>query len=194
LLDEGEHATVHGPPTRAAELLAHALDVALDAGDQAGGARARWLLGDDDWRIEVRTGWVAAELALLEGRPADAARAAAAAAARAERAAAAPYVAKSLLFQGVAQVQGGDAAAADTLSRAASLAELLGAHPLVWPARALLGAVLARSGQATEATMALSAARDSVDAIAAGIDEDASPRWLAQPAVAAVLAATAAPS
>jgi hypothetical protein len=45
LLDEGERATVHGPPAQAADLLAHALDVALDAGDQAGGARARWLLG-----------------------------------------------------------------------------------------------------------------------------------------------------
>ena len=292
LLDEGERATVHGPPAQAADLLAHALDVALDAGDQAGGARARWLLGvaeqgvgrpaaairaldaawsearatplavhvatslaethrqlgehptargwdqralevaegeaivwpllglaadavgvgdageagrhlaaaeplavDDDWRVEVRTGWVAAELALLEARPADAASAAAAAAATAEHAAAAPYVAKSLLFQGVAQVQGADAeAAADTLARAASLAELLGAHPLVWPARALLGALLARSGQPAEAAAALAAARDSVDAIATGIDEDACPRWLAQPAVAAVLAATGAPT
>lgn len=286
-LSEGERTAVHGSPVQAVELLAAALAAAVEAGDRAATARARWLLGvaeqgagrcgealrvleaawseakatplavdvagamaeayrqlgehatartwdqraldlaegeaivwpllglaadaigsgdageagrrlaaaeplavDGDWQLEVRTGWVAAELALLEARPLDAAGAAAGALARAERAGAAPYVAKSLLFQGGALAQAGEEEAAAALTRAASLAELLGALPVAWPARAMLGALLARSGRPAEAAAELAAARGSLDVIAASLDEEARPRWLAQPAVATVLGAT----
>ncbi len=287
-LGEGEQTAVHGSPVAAAELLAAALDEAVEAGDGATTGRARWLLGvaaqgagrcgaalrlldaawaeakatplavhvaaslaetyrqlgehatartwdqrafdladgeaivwpllglaadavgagdageagrrlaaaeplaaDGDWQAVVRTGWVAAELALLEERPRDAVEAAAGAAAAAERAGAGPYVARSLLFQGVALAQAGDAEATAILARAAGLAELLGVLPVAWPARALLGALASRSGRPAEAAAELAAARGSLDAIAADLDEDARPRWLAQPAVAAVLGATA---
>jgi hypothetical protein len=156
-------------------------------------AAAEPLAVGGEWQAEVRTAWVAAELALLEARPLDAADAGARAVAAAERATAAPYVARSLLFQGGALAQAGDPEAAATLARAASLAELLGAAPVAWPARALLGALLARSGRPGEAAAELAAARGSLDAIAAELDEDDRARWLAQPAVAAVLEATTAP-
>jgi hypothetical protein len=289
-LGEGERTAVHGSPLAAAELLAAALDAAVEVGDRAATGRARWLLGvaeqgagrcgaalrllhaawpeakatplavhvagslaetyrqlgehasarawdqraldlaegeaivwpllglaadavgagdageagrrlaaaaplavDGEWQAEVRTGWAAAELALLEARPRDAADAAAGAVAAAERAGAAPYVARSLLFQGGALAQAGDPEAAATLARAAGLAELLGVLPVAWPARALLGALLARSGRPAEAAAELAAARGSLDTIAADLDDDARPRWLAQPAVVAVLEATTAP-
>lgn len=190
----GEHATARTWDQRALDLaegeaivwplLGLAADVvgAGDAGEAGRRLAAAEPLADDgDWQIEVRRGWVAAELALLEARPRDAAEAAAGAVARAERAGAAPFVAKSLLFQGGA------------LARAVSLAELLGALPVAWRARALLGALLARSGRPAEAAAALAAARGPLHAVAADLDEEARPRWLAQPAVAAVLEATAAP-
>jgi hypothetical protein len=199
----GEHATARTWDQRALDLAEGEaivwplLGLAADAvgtGDAGEAGRrlaaAEPLAVDGDWRVEVRTGWVAAELALLEGRPADAAAAAAAAVARAERASAAPYVAKSLLFQGGALAQAGEPEASATLARAASLAELLGALPVAWPARALLGALLARSGRPGEAATELAAARASLDAIAAGLDEETRPGWLAQPAVAAVLGTT----
>jgi hypothetical protein len=288
-LGEGERTALHGSPLAAAELLAAALDEAVEAGDRAATGRARWLLGvaeqgagrcgaalrllhaawaeakatplavhvaaglgetyrqlgehatartwdqraldlaegeaivwpllglaadavgagdageagrrlaaaeplaaDGEWQAEVRTGWVAAELALLEERPRDAAEAAAGAVAAAERAGAAPYVARGLLFQGVALAQAGDPEATAALARAAGLAELLGVLPVAWPARALLGALASRSGRPAEAAAELAAARGPLDTIAADLDEDTRPRWLARPAVAAVLEATTA--
>jgi hypothetical protein len=199
----GEHATARTWDQRALDLaegeaivwplLGLAAD-AIGSGDAGEAGRrlaaAEPLAVDGDWQLEVRTGWVAAELALLEARPLDAAGAAAGALARAERAGAAPYVAKSLLFQGGALAQAGEEEAAAALTRAASLAELLGALPVAWPARAMLGALLARSGRPAEAAAELAAARGSLDVIAASLDEEARPRWLAQPAVATVLGAT----
>jgi hypothetical protein len=202
----GEHANARTWDQRALDLadgeaivwplLGLAAD-AVGAGDAGEAGRrlatAEPLAADGEWQAEVRTGWVAAELALLEARPGDAAEAAAGALAAAERAGAAPYVARSLLFQGGALAQAGDPEASATLARAAGLAELLGVLPVAWRARALLGALLSRSGRPAEAAAELAAARGSLDAIAADLDEDARPRWLAQPAVAAVLAATTAP-
>jgi hypothetical protein len=201
----GEHATARTWDQRALEeaegeaivwpLLGLAAD-AVGTGDAGEAGRrlaaAEPLAAAGDWQAEVRTGWVAAELAMLEERPADAAGAAATAVARAERAGAAPAVAKGLLFQGGALAQAGEPEASATLARAAGLAELLGALPVAWPARALLGALAARSGRAAEAATELAAARACLDAIAAGLDEDTLPAWLAQPAVAALLQ-TAAP-
>jgi hypothetical protein len=199
----GEHATARTWDQRALDLaegeaivwplLGLAAD-AIGSGDAGEAGRrlaaAEPLADDGDWQVEVRAGWVAAELALLEARPLDAAGAAAKALASAEHAGAAPYVAKSLLFQGGALAQAGDPEAAAVLTRAAGLAELLGALPVAWPARALLGALLARSGHPGEAAAELAAARGSLDVIAASLDEEARPRWLAQPAVATVLEAT----
>jgi hypothetical protein len=202
----GDHATARTWDQRALDLAEGEaivwplLGLAADAvgtGDAGEAGRrlaaAEPLAADAGWQVEVRAGWVAAELALLEARPADAAAAAAAALARAERAGAAPYVARSLLFQGGAMAQAGapEAEASATLARAASLAELLGALPVAWPARALLGALLARSGRPGEAAGELAAARAWLDAVAAGLDEETRPGWLAQPAVAALLQATA---
>jgi hypothetical protein len=201
----GEHATARTWDQRALDLadgeaiVWPLLGLAADAvgtGDAGEAGRrlaaAEPLAADGDWQVEVRTGWVAAELALLEARPADAAEAAAAAVARAERASAAPFVARGLLLQGGALAQAGEPDAAAALGRAAGLAELLGALPVAWPARALLGALAARSGRPGEAATELAAARASLDALAGGLDEETLPGWLAQPAVAALLEATAA--
>jgi tetratricopeptide (TPR) repeat protein len=150
------------------------------------------LVGGGDWRLEVRAGWVTAELALLTDRPRDAGEAAVQAVRRAETAAAPPYVAKGLLFHGVALAQAGDQAAAEVLTRAAGLAEGLGALPVAWPARAILGALLEQAGDQAGAAAAFAAAARTVQAIAADLDQQARVRWLAQPPVAAVIDAAGA--
>jgi hypothetical protein len=97
------------------------------------------------------------------------------------------YVAKSLLFLGVSQVQAGDLDdAAGTLRRAATLAESLGALPLLWPARALLGALLEVSAPA-ESAKSLASARGAVISIADDLPDALRAVWLDREDVAALL-------
>jgi hypothetical protein len=138
------------------------------------------------WRQRVRLGWGRAEAALLADDPATASAAAAASVEMAEAARAPRHVAKGLLFQGVAELQGGDPEAAATLRRAATLAEGLAALPVVWLARALLGALLAGS-QPEESARSLAAARSAVLAMAADLPADLREEWLARPNVSALL-------
>jgi hypothetical protein len=142
--------------------------------------------GGDWWRQRVRLNWARAEVAMLAEAPAEAVRRAADAVAGAEAARAPRHVAKSLLFQGVAELQGGSADAVATLRRAASLAEGLGAVPLVWQARALVGALL--GGEDTEeGARSLAAARSAVLSIAGDLPTDLRESWLARPNVSALL-------
>ncbi len=138
------------------------------------------------WRQRVRLDWVRAEIALLEEDPETAVDAAEAAVERAERSRAPRHVAKSLLFQGVAQIQNGDLEGAAALRRAATLAEGLGALPLVWPSRALLGALLDGSDDA-ESSASLGAARTAVLAIAGDLPDGLREEWLARDEIAALL-------
>lgn len=138
------------------------------------------------WRQRVRLEWVRAEIALLDEDPEAAVDAAEAAVERAERARAPRHVAKSLLFQGVAQIQSADLAGAAALRRAATLAEGLGALPLVWPSRALLGALLADSEPA-ESAASLGAARSAVLTIAGDLPDLLREEFLARDEIAALL-------
>jgi tetratricopeptide (TPR) repeat protein len=141
---------------------------------------------DEWWRQRVRLGWVQADIALLEGRAAEAAEVAAAAVDRAENARAPRHVAKGLLYLGLAQLSGDDADAVQTLRRAATLAESLGTIPLIWPARALLGALLADDDQG-ESDRSLAAARSAVLTIAGDLPPGVRSEWLARPDIAALL-------
>ena len=144
-------------------------------------ARSDW------WRQKVELAWVQAEASLLEGSPTAAADSLAPAITSAEVSGAPRYVAKSLLFLGVAQVQSGQLADAETtLRRAATLAESLGAIPLLWPSRALLGALLEESAPA-EAAKSLAAARGAVITIADDLPESLRDVWLDRQDVAALL-------
>jgi tetratricopeptide (TPR) repeat protein len=141
----------------------------------------------DWWRQRVRVLWVRAEIALLTGDPTAAVKAAETAVTLAEGSGAPRHVAKSLLFLGVAQVQGGDPTeAATTLRRAATLSESLGCLPLVWPSRALLGALL--DGLAPQdSARSLASARGTVITIADDLPEDLRGDWLGRPDIAALL-------
>ena len=141
----------------------------------------------DWWRQRVRLGWVRAEVALLEDRPAAAVAAASAAVDLAEHSGAPRHVAKGLLFVGVAQLESGhpDEAAA-VLRRAGLLAESLGTLPLQWPVRAVLGALLAADRPA-ESAQALASARRAVTAIAEDLPEPLRAEWLCRPDVDALL-------
>jgi tetratricopeptide (TPR) repeat protein len=150
--------------------------------------RAGALVGDhaEWWRQRVRLDWVRAEVALLEGDPAAAIKAAGAAVDLAEHSGAPRHVAKGLLFHGVAQVEAGQPEeAAATLRRGSLLAESLGTLPLLWPARAVLGALLAGSNPA-ESTRCLDSARRAVDAIAADLPDTLRDDWLTRADVAAL--------
>ena len=141
----------------------------------------------DWWRQRVRSGWVRAEVALLEGRAEDAALAAGEAVELAEQSGAPRHVAKGLLFLGVAQVQAGrtpEATAA--LRRGALLAESLGALPLQWPVRAVLGALLADTDPA-ESERSLAAARAAVQEIALDLPDQLRGEWLGRPDIEALL-------
>jgi hypothetical protein len=141
----------------------------------------------DWWRQRVRAGWVRAEVALLEGRAADAVVAAGEAVELAEQSGAPRHVAKGLLFLGVAHVE--DAHPADAtaaLRRGALLAESLGALPLLWPVRAVLGTLLAES-DAAESERSLAAARSAVNEIAADLPDALRDEWLTRPDVDALL-------
>ena len=153
----------------------------LDEATELTGERTDW------WRQRVRLGWVRAEVALLEGRPEDAANSAHASVDLAEQSGAPRHVAKGLLFLGVAQVEAGQLAdAAAVLRRAGLLAESLGTLPLQWPARAVLGALLAEE-EPVESERALAAARRAVTAIADDLPEPLRAEWLARPDVDALL-------
>ncbi|GAC1445120.1 MAG: hypothetical protein NVS3B26_05710 [Mycobacteriales bacterium] len=141
---------------------------------------------DEWWRQRVRLGWVHADIALLEGRSAEAGTVAAAAVDRAESARAPRHVAKGLLYLGLAQLSGDDPEAVQTLRRAATLAESLGTIPLVWPARALLGALLADDDVA-DSDKSLAAARSAVLAIAGDLPPGVRAEWLGRPDIAALL-------
>ena len=165
------------------------LNDAKAAQQHAGAAEA--LLPDrptEWWRQRVRLEWVRAEIALLEEDPESAVDAAEAAVERAERARAPRHVAKSLLFQGVAQIQNGDLDGAAALRRAATLAEGLGALPLVWPSRAVLGALLA-DADPKESAASLGAARSAVLAIAGDLPDALRKDWLARDEITALLGA-----
>ncbi len=141
----------------------------------------------DWWRQRVRAQWVRAEIALLVGDAAAAARAGESAVTLAEASGAPRHVAKSLLFLGVAQVQSGDAVeAAATLRRGATLADSLGCLPLLWPTRAVLGALL-QGEQPAESARNLSGARSTVLAIADDLPEELRQGWLVRPDIAALL-------
>ncbi len=141
----------------------------------------------DWWRQKVRALWVRAEVALLAGDPTAGAKAADGAVTLAEGSGAPRHVAKSLLFLGVAQVQGGEPGeATETLRRAATLAERLGCLPLVWPSRAVLGALLEGSDSA-ESAKNLAAARSAVITIADDLPEALRDEWLARPDVGALM-------
>jgi hypothetical protein len=139
------------------------------------------------WRPEVRLRWVESEIALLDDDPYAAVEKAQEALHVAERARAPRHVAKSVLFQGVAQATAGDEAAVATLRRASALAESLAALPLVWPARAMLGALLGGASD-PEGARSLAAASKAVREIAAGLPAVLHDAWLARPDVAALLA------
>ena len=128
------------------------------------------------------------KVALLEGRPDDAAVSAAESVDRAEQAGAPRHVAKGLLFHGVALVEAGrhDEAAA-ILRRAGLLAESLGTLPLLWPARAVLGALVGAS-DAQESERCFFSARRAVELIADDLPETLRADWFARPDVAALLA------
>ncbi|MCW2599143.1 MAG: hypothetical protein JWM02_972 [Frankiales bacterium] len=146
--------------------------------------------GDEWWRQRVRLGWTRAEVALLEGRPEEAATHAAEAVQRAEDARAPRHVSKGLLLLGLAQVSLGADEAAGTLRRSATFAESLGVLPLVWPSRALLGAMLAESSSEadrTESAKSLAAARSAVLAIAGDLPPGVRSEWLARPDIATLL-------
>ena len=152
-------------------------------GQAAGIASSR----TDWWRQKVELAWVQAETALLEGQPTLAAECLGPAITAAEVSGAPRYVAKSLLFLGVSQVQDGQLDQAEgTLRRAATLAESLGAVPLLWPARALLGALLESTSPA-EAAKSLAAARGAVISIADDLPEQLRSVWLDREDVAALL-------
>jgi tetratricopeptide (TPR) repeat protein len=153
--------------------------------------RAAGLLPDrptEWWRQRVRYDWVRTEIALLDEDPESAVESAESAVERAERARAPRHVAKSLLFQGVAQIQHADLGGVAALRRAATLAEGLGSLPLVWPSRALLGALLADTDPA-ESAASLAAARSAVLAIAGDLPPDMRDTWLARDEIAALLGA-----
>jgi hypothetical protein len=141
---------------------------------------------DEWWRQRVRFDWARAEVALLADDPAEALAAAVASVDRAESARAPRHVAKGLLFQGVAELQGGSEEAAGTLRRAATLADGLVALPVVWQARALLGALLAGT-PGDEGSRSLAAARSAVLTIAGDLSPELREEWLSQPNVSALL-------
>ena len=146
--------------------------------------------GDEWWRQRVRLGWAKAEVAMLEGRPEEAAARLAEAVQRAEDARAPRHVSKGLLLLGLAQVSTGAAEAASTLRRSATFAESLGVLPLVWPSRALLGALLAAadsSEERAEGAKCLAAARSAVLTIASDLPPGVRSEYLARPDINALL-------
>jgi hypothetical protein len=142
--------------------------------------------GGDWWRQRVRLDWARAEVALLADTPEAAIALAANAVTGAEAARAPRHVAKSLLFQGVAELQAGSVDGVATLRRAATLAEGLGAIPLIWQSRALVGALLGGE-ESEEGARSLAAARSAVLTIAGDLTAELRDEWLERPNVSALL-------
>jgi len=202
----GRHAAARELDTQALDLAGGAAEAEFDAhlglaadavgledvaSAQVSLARAAALVEgrSDWWRQRVRAQWVRAEISLLLDDPTPAVAACDTAVSLAEAAGAPRHVAKSLLFAGVAHLQGGQQGEATaTLRRAATLAESLGCLPLVWHARAVLGALLAGTDDA-ESARSLAAARSAVLTIAADLPEDLRDQWLDRPDVSALLGA-----
>ena len=169
-----------------------------------------------EWRRRVRRGWVATEIALLRGDPADAVALAEAALTEAVVAGAPRHVAKCRLFLGASRyvryrdvsaapgvhrgvVDGGNARggaerilveARSALTQAVAASATLGALPLRWVAESLLAdvLVLADEPDAVVAEHRRSAAT-VVTAIGADLPVDQRSGWLSRPDLAALLAA-----
>jgi len=149
--------------------------------EQVADGRTEW------WRQRVRLDWVRAEVALLQGRPEEAARRAATAVSIAETSQAPRHVAKGLLFAGISFVQAGDLdEATAVLRRSASLAESLGSLPLVWPSRAMLGALVEISAP-EEAQKSIATARAAVRTISDDLPPALAAEWTARADVVALL-------
>lgn len=185
------------PPNDLEPLADALLGLAADAvGDgDVDAARATWEriaprteAPDAPWRPQVRTAWVAAEIALLS-EDADAALAAADDAVKiAEEARAPRHHAKSLVFRAVALRERGDlAGAAEAARRALALAVELQVLPVIWPAGTVLAAIVAANPDvalyAHEGARAADAARRAVGRIASGVPEGLAETWLARPGV-----------
>lgn len=140
-------------------------------------------VGEPAWRARTRLAWVRAELALLNGAPGDAVRAADTARGEATAAGARRHVAKSLLMRGVAQSTCGDRerAVADLLA-ALDQAQALGLVPLVWPAALVAARLLPDRAAGLRATAAEAARR-----VAGGLEERAD-EFVARPEIADLLA------
>ncbi len=107
------------------------------------------------WRPAVRAGWVAAELALLGGRPRDAVEPAGRALAAAEAAGAVRHALKSGIVLAVSRAAADPACARDAVAELDALAEICeraGQLPLVWPARLAAADLLGRTANGAEDT------------------------------------------
>lgn len=113
-----------------------------EAGALLARARQATASPDTSWRLTVRVHWIATELALAEGRPADAAESAERAEAVASDSGAVRHTVKSTMMRGAALASGGtpdgrrDAEALLTGALGVSLKR--GMHPLAWPCALLL--------------------------------------------------------
>ena len=184
VLDEQALRLARSDDDRCDALLGLAAD-AVGLGDVAL-ARSRWLESSSalgaEWRPRVRWGWVATEIALLDGNV-DQARAAARDSVRLSVQAGAPrHHAKSLLFSGVAELMAGHhGAARHELAIASALSDDIGAWPLVWPA-AVVGASIAVPARAPfllQRALLLQRARVVVTTMAGVMPRRWSETWLA---------------
>lgn len=130
------------------------------------------------WRAHVRLDWVAAEHAMLAGRPAAARDHAGAALRRSRRASAPRHRAKSLLVLGVAGHLLDRPEAARLLATAAERADRLGVPTLVWPARLVLAQALAPTDPRASG-LARAGAEAVLRTIAAQLPPDEGKRFLA---------------
>lgn len=137
-----------------------------------------------DLRQRLRLAWVTGEVAMYEGRPAEAAPHFAEAVVRAVERGALRHEAKSHLFLAAAHGAVGNTEAAAGHARSAlDLARSCGAKPILW-ASAL---VLAEAGERTEEYLAL--AGHTVQAVLDGLPEDVALAARARPPVNWLLAA-----
>ena len=159
--------------------------VGVGDGDEAGRqlAAAQRVVANrrTGWRGKVRLEWVRAEIALLCGDSSAAFAAGQRAVAGARAAKAQRHVAKSLMFQGVAQVGVGDLeGASETLGMAATLAEALGVVPLVWPSNLVLARVLVDLDRPVEAQACEAKVAAALTVIRSHLPQEVGDRWLAR--------------
>ncbi|MEI6621796.1 MAG: hypothetical protein WCP28_07820 [Actinomycetes bacterium] len=146
--------------------------------------RAQAEAATDEWRQQVRLGWVEAEIALMTDRPHDAVAASVRVVEVARRAEAPRHVAKSLLFAGVSALGVEPDQGMTWLTQAAQGAEALGALPLVWPSRAVLADTCRDPWQAKAHR---SAAATAIEQILSGLPPALAAMWRTRPEVAANL-------